>query len=123
MPDDPTPVLITHYHDWFATLTQEGTGHLQTLLADEWLYTNYAGLVRGKTEYLDWVAGLSDPLTIVGPYDLLAKRYDNIALVLGGYRVLREPDPSVLELRFTGVWIWRDGRWQCLLHHNSEIIG
>jgi len=44
-----------------------------------------------------------------------------MALVLGGYRVVHKPDPSVLELRFTGVWIWRDDRRQCLIHHNSEL--
>ena len=123
MPDDLAHVLTANYQDWFATLTQEGTGPLQSLLADEWRYTNYAGLVRGKAEYLDWVEGLSESLTIVGPYDVLVQRYDSIALVLGGYRVLHEPDPSVLELRFTGAWIWRDGRWQCLIHHNSEVVG
>jgi hypothetical protein len=119
--DDLVRVLTAHYKDWFAALSHEGTGPLETLLADEWLYTNYAAVVRGKAEYLDWIAGTSESLVVVGPYDLLVRRYDDMAVVVGGYRVVHEPDPSVLELRFTGVWTWRDNRWQCLIHHNTEL--
>jgi hypothetical protein len=42
--------------------------------------------------------------------------------LFGGYQVLL-PSGDVLELRFTGVWLWRDERWQCLMHHNSEVTG
>lgn len=91
------------------------------LLADEWRYTNYDGLVRDKESYLAHVGSVAEDVTFVGPYDLEVHRYDDVVLVLGGYRVISLPDDGVLELRFTGVWVFRDGQWRCLAHHNSVI--
>ena len=119
MSDDLTKTLTAHYQEWFAALTEPGTGPLDSLLADEWRYTNYDGLFRNKDEYLAWVSGFSEPLTFIGPYEVEVRRYGDTTLVFGGYRVLHQPDPQPLELRFTGGWIQRDGRWQCLFHHNS----
>ena len=121
MTDDLAALLAGHYEGWFAAITEEGVGPLGTLLADEWRYTNYDGMVRGKAEYLEHVGGLVETVTFVGPYDLEVTRYGSLAIVLGGYRVTDLPGGGALELRFTGVWIERDGRWQCLIHHNSEV--
>ncbi len=123
MPDDLTDHLTNCYRDWFDAIGGEGTGPLGSMLADEWMYTNYDGLVRGKTEYLDWVAGITESAVFIGPYDVEVRRHGDVVLVLGGYRVLHPSDDDVLELRFTGVWLWRNDRWQCLIHHNSEVTG
>ncbi len=122
MPGDLIVQLTNDYREWFAAIGAEGTGSLRSMLAQDWTYTNYDGLVRDKSEYLDWVAGTSDSAVFVGPYDVRVRRYGDIVLVVGGYRVVHpSDDDDVLELRFTGVWLWRDGRWQCLVHHNSEV--
>lgn len=123
MPDDLIDQLTNDYREWFAAIGAEGIGPLDSMLAQDWIYTNYDGLVRNKSGYLDWVAGTSDSAVFVGPYDVRVRRYGDIVLVVGGYRVVRPSDDDVLELRFTGVWSWRDDRWQCLVHHNSEVTG
>lgn len=114
--------LTDLYRDWFAAIVSEGTGDLERILADDWTYTNYDGVVRGKDEYLGWVAEQGPGVTFVGPYDVSVTRPAGLALVLGEYRVEDLPDGSTLPLRFTGLWEHRDGRWQCLTHHNSEIV-
>lgn len=119
--EDLTARLIATYREWFASIVGEGIGPLDEVLAEEWMYTNYDGLVRTKSEYLDWVAAVVESVEFAGPYDVEVRRYGDLALVLGGYRVDREPGGGALELRFTGLWIERDGRWQCLTHHNSEV--
>ena len=68
-----------------------------------------------------WVAEQGPGVTFVGPYDVTITRPARLALVLGEYRVEDLPDEQTLPLRFTGVWEHRNGRWQCLTHHNSEI--
>lgn len=120
--EDLNALLTGHYRSWFGAITAPGIGRLPDLLADEWRYTNYDGVVRGKAEYLDWVAEQGPGATFVGPYDAIVTRPAGLALVLGGYRVERA-DGGILELRFTGLWEQRDGRWQCLTHHNSKAVG
>jgi ketosteroid isomerase-like protein len=123
---DSTADLADHltqlYEQWFAAIVTEGVGDLGELLAEEWTYTNYDGMVRGKAEYLEWVATQGPGARFVGPYDVSITRPGDLALVLGEYRVEDLPDGSTLPLRFTGLWELRDGRWQCLTHHNSEIV-
>lgn len=123
MPDDLVRHLTRCYRDWFDAIGAAGTGPLDSMLADDWMYTNYDGLVRDKAEYLDWVAGFTEPADFVGPYNVAVRRHSGVVLVFGGYRVLHPPNDDVLELRFTGVWWWRDDRWQCLMHHNTEVTG
>jgi hypothetical protein len=113
---------LTHlYEEWFHTLCVEGIGRLDEILADEWVYTNYDGVVRDKGEYLDHVASVVETVTFEGPYELTVSEYGDLALCFGGYRVAGLPDDAVFELRFTGLWIERDGRRQCVFHHNSEV--
>jgi hypothetical protein len=121
--DQLTEHLTGLYAAWFAAITSEGVGPLDDVLADEWRYTNYDGMVRGKAAYLDHVASVAEDVTFVGPYAVEVSRHGDVALVLGGYRVEDLPGGEVLELRFTGAWVRRGGRWQCLAHHNSEVTG
>jgi ketosteroid isomerase-like protein len=121
MSDRLSEMLSDRYAAWFAAITTEGIGPLEEVLADEWRYTNYDGVVRDKQAYLEHVGGVAEEVTFVGPYDLDVARFGSVALVLGGYRVEDLPGGGALELRFTGVWIERDGRWQCLAHHNSAV--
>jgi ketosteroid isomerase-like protein len=123
MTDQLTDHLTGLYAAWFASITSEGVGPLDDVLAEEWRYTNYDGVVRGKAAYLDHVGSVAEAVTFVGPYDGEVSVHGDVALVLGGYRVEGLAGGGVLELRFTGAWRHRDGRWRCLAHHNSAVTG
>jgi hypothetical protein len=113
--------LTDRYQTWFASIVSEGIGPLRDVLAESWMYTNYDGLVRGREEYLGWVAEQGPGPVFVGPYDVSVTRFGDVALVTGGYRVEHPPDGDVLELRFSGLWDQMDGRWQCVMHHNTRV--
>ena len=113
--------LIDQYHAWFASITSDGIGSLPDLLAESWVYTNYDGLVRGAPEYLKWVAEQGPGPVFVGPYDVTVTRFEDVALVTGGYRVEHPPAGEVLELRFSGLWRCTGGRWRCVMHHNTRV--
>ena len=121
MSESISATLTTAYVAWFEAIVADGVGPISEMLDDEWIYTNYDGLVRHKAEYLEWVDEFSDPVTFVGPYELTVSVHGEIALVLGGYRVLGPGDDDVLELRFSGAWRNDNGAWRCLMHHNSEV--
>lgn len=122
-PEAVEAILAELYAEWFAVLSREGTGRLDEILAEEWVYTNYDGLVRGKEAYLIHVGAVVEEVTLDGPYDLVVHRYGDVALTGGGYRVTGLPDDAPdVELRFSGAWIDRKGRWQCLMHHNSTVV-
>jgi len=120
MADNLIEYLTRVYQDWFRAIGGEGIGLLESTLADEWVYTNYDGLVQNKSGYLRMIEDIAEPVEFVGPYDIKLQRYGDLVLVFGGYQVLR-PTDTVLMLRFTGVWLLRDDRWQCLVHHNSVV--
>ncbi len=114
--------LTDLYRGWFDAIGGVGIGSLESVLADEWMYSNYDGAVRDKHDYLAWIDTVSDPAVFVGPYDVSVRRYSDIARVRGGYRVSQPEGGDDLELRFTGVWVLRDDRWQSLVHHTSEVV-
>ncbi len=123
MQDSDEDVLRDLYRRWFEAIGETGTGSLPSVLSDEWRYTNYDGIVRTKTEYLEWIEDHSSVTTFEGPNDFVVRRYADMAITFGEYKVLDERGQVGLVLRFTGVWQWRADRWQCLLHHNSEVSG
>jgi len=120
MTDELIDHLTNGYREWFDAIQGDGTGTLGSMLADEWVYTNYDGLVRNRSDYLRSVTGAAEPVEFVGPYDVKVQRHEDIVLVFGGYHVLLPSDDSLM-LRFSGVWLLRDDRWQCLMHHNSVV--
>ena len=113
--------LINQYRTWFASIVSDGIGPLRDVLAESFIYTNYDGLVRRREEYLGWVVEQGPGPLFVGPYDVEVTAFEDVALATGGYRVEHPPAGDVLELRFSGLWGYIDGRWQCVMHHNTQV--
>ncbi len=124
MGEAPSDALVEElaglYRAWFATISQEGTGELDAILAEAWVYSNYDGVVRGKRDYLLHVGSVVEDVRLVGPTEMEARRYGPVVLVVGAYGV-EQPDGATVALRFTGVWEDAGGRWRCVAHHNSIV--
>jgi ketosteroid isomerase-like protein len=112
------------YAEWFAAIPRHDDDFFGRVLADDWVYTNIAGEVRGKLEYLDYIKQVPHDAP---PNELLAfevRLFGDIAIVHGDYAVASAVAGAPhlgSRTRFTAVWIRRGGHWQALTHHGCTI--
>jgi uncharacterized protein (TIGR02246 family) len=116
--------LERYYAEWFTAIPRHDDEFFGRVLADDWVYTNIAGEVRGKAQYLDYIKQVPEDAP---PNELLAfevRLFGDIAIAHGDYAVTSRPTGS-RDLgsltRFTAVWIHRDGSWQSLTHHGTTV--
>ncbi len=103
---------------------------LKNLLADDYVHTNASGSVPDKTRWLAFMKTRHEDLKSgkvrIDTYrndDLRIRVYGNTAVVTGanttiGYRDGRE---WKMNLRFTNVWVKREGRWLRAAFHDSHV--
>jgi hypothetical protein len=110
--------------DWNNATVNKDEKALDLLYAKEYSYTNQSGKVYNKQEDINEIASgkyktLSPPVLS----DVKAKVYGNIALVTGINTIkasLNGKDVSGSN-QFTDVFVWRDGRWQCISTQSNLI--
>jgi ketosteroid isomerase-like protein len=112
------------YAEWFAAIPRHDNVFFERTLSDDWVYTNIAGEVRGKAEYLEYVKPVPADAP---PNELLAleiRPFGDIVLAHGEYAVTSAAAGARdlgSRTRFTAVWIRRGGAWQSLTHHGTTI--
>jgi hypothetical protein len=110
------------YGDWFAAIPRQDHSFFERILSDDWHYTNYLGEVRGKGEYLAYIAPVGADVPPNRLVELIVRPFEPIVLVHGLYVVSDEfAPPAGPDTRFTAVWIRRDGEWKALAHHATTV--
>jgi len=110
------------YEEWFAAIPQDDPSFFRRVLADDWHYTNYYGQVRGKSEYLTYIAPVPPDAPVNRLVELVVRRFGSVVVVHGLYVVADEFAPSSgPNTRFTAVWELRDGAWTALAHHATTV--
>jgi Domain of unknown function (DUF4440) len=111
------------YADWFAGIPGDDDSFFRRVLADDWHYTNYYGEVRGKEDYLSYIAPIQADAPVMQMRELVVRPYPPVVIVYGMYAVPPELAPSAGgDTRFTAVWIQRDGQWTALAHHATTVV-
>ena len=116
--------LADLYDRWFASFETKNYAFWDEVLADDWVYTDFRGQVRGKGEYREMVSQLDLTDHFHRMYELRVRLVGDVAIVHGHYEVggkLLDGRDVSADTRFTANWIRRDGRWQCLMHHATKI--
>jgi hypothetical protein len=122
------------YEEWMQAATVHDDEWYRNNLADEFYYCSAGGGKATREEMID-IANLSQG-SEYKLHEVSARRYGDVVLAVGRYMgkgQFPEDDPLVnpamrakygrgVDLRFTGSWILRDGRWQSL-HLGTCQIG
>jgi hypothetical protein len=113
--------LLDLYKNWFREVPPDGDSEfLKQVLSDDWVYINYIGEIRGKAEYLEYIKPVPLNARPENVTDLQVRIFGDLVVVHGRYFA-----PGVGEdgstLLFTGVWIYREGAWECLTHHSTIL--
>ncbi len=121
------------YEDWMTAATVHDDDWYKNNLADEFYYFSAGGGKATREEIID-IANLSGS-SEYKLYEVTSRLYGEVVLSHGRYMGkgdfpaddplvspgMREKYGRGVELRFTGTWIKRDGRWQSLHLQTCEI--
>ncbi|MCG3154377.1 MAG: hypothetical protein DKINENOH_00971 [bacterium] len=120
-------------HDAFSRFAdayvKADTAVLTSLLADDYVHTNADGGVLDKTRWLAFAQTRHEDLQSgkarIDTYrndDLRIRVYGNTAVVTGRNTTIGVRDGKAwkMNLRFTNVWVKREGRWQRAAFHDSN---
>ena len=107
------------YREWFREVLGDSWDFFERHLADDWVYINFVGEVRSKTDYRSYIAHVPDDRMPTSLGNIIARPVGGVGIVHGEYLAPGGADDIDRLLRFTSVWQQSDGRWQCLTHHTT----
>ena len=116
-------VLIELERSWNAAVYQRDVDHIETLLADDFIGTYDDGSRGDKARELELIAGFNQQVESAVQDDFTVQIYDDTAVVWFTLRIIgiRQGQRAELTLRYTDVWLQRDGRWQCVSTHSTRV--
>ena len=112
--------LIQIEQTWAAALEKQDVSALMCILADEFEDAGPNGNLNGRAETLaraDHHPGQHHELS-----ELHARIYGDYAYIRGVARaVSTTPGAPLDKVRFTDVYVYREGRWQCVAAQESRF--
>ena len=96
---------------------------LDRLLADDLTYTHSTAKVDTKATYLEPLVSGRTRYQSLEPSDVQVRVYGTTGVVTGILRsvALVAGKESRTDMRFTNVWVQRDGRWQMVAWQSTRL--
>ncbi len=102
---------------------------VRRMTAEDYLQTDVNGKVQDKSA---WLAEYYMPIVermkarqfkwdVLERKDSQVRRYGNVAVLIGRTTLKGSNAPKARELRFTQVWVKRNGDWQRAVFHNAWL--
>ncbi len=116
-------VLANLERRWNAAFYQKDAAFIGTILADDFVATYDDGSRGDKAKELALAAAFDQQIESAVPDDFMVKVYGDTAVVRFALRVvgIRQGQRAETNLRYTDVWIVRDGRWLCVSSHSTRV--
>ena len=110
---------------WSQVFANKDFDHLKRIWADDFSYTMPGGIISDKKTGLANVADKSDTITSAGLVAFKAHVYSkNLAIGNGDHHEAgkdKDGKPFSRKFRFTNVWVRRNGKWQVVRGHASQL--
>jgi ketosteroid isomerase-like protein len=121
--DQGKDVLLKLTDELTTVKMKRDLGALDRLLADDFIFTNPAGLFADKAEYLEGAKADTAVYESVNNYDIVVRVYGDAGVVAGSTTVKGRYDGREIggRFRFTDMFVKRQGRWQCIAIHLTRI--
>ena len=108
---------------WNQAQLHHDANALSQLLPSTFVYTDYDGTVEDKAQFLK---DLKDPeyqASLVTNENVKVIPYNKAAVVTGTYHTKGKYKGKPFEHwgRFTDMWLFQDGLWQCVASHTNLI--
>lgn len=111
-------------HAWGEALIKADIAALDQILADEYMFTGPTGAVATKGPHLQDVETGTFKVIATEISDVSVRIYDTTAIVTGLNKVTANYLDRKINgnFRFSDTFVNRDGRWQVVNAHSSQII-
>lgn len=108
----------------FAAMTRADIAALDTLLADDLIYTHTTGRVETKEQFLESLRVRRIHYERISPHDLQLRRpTSDVAVITGRARieVTLADGRQEFDIRFTDVLVRRGDRWQTAIWQSTRL--
>ena len=115
--------LIALERGWNEAFYARDVEFLDSILADDFIVTYDDGARGDKTRELELSASFNQRVISATQEDFTVQVYDDAAVVWFTLRVvgIRRGQEAEIVLRYTDVWVMRDGRWQCVASQSTRV--
>lgn len=110
--------LVQLEHTWVQVVEQHDSAALGCILADEFEEADFDGSLISRSTMLASATKPSNGHSELA--DLHVRVYGDVAYVRG-IGVNSENGRPTGKTRFTDIFVYRDGRWQCVAGHDSRF--
>ena len=116
-------ILIELERGWNDAFYRKDVAFISNLLADEFVATYDDGSKGDKAKELALAIQFNQQVESAVKEDFVVRIYRDTAVVWFTLRVMgvRQGQRTELLLRYTDVWIVRDGRWQCVSSQSTRV--
>ena len=117
-------ILIALERGWNDAFYKRDVKFIERLLAEEFVATYDDGTRGDKQKELALAAAFNQQIESAVQDDFVVKIYRDTAVVWFTLNIvgIKQGERSPLTLRYTDVWVFRDGRWQCVSTHSTRVI-
>jgi ketosteroid isomerase-like protein len=108
--------LDTAIRDFGEAWARGDVDALRGMLSPDYTHTDVRGRFQGRDEWLEYARGRSGAATQIRFADVTTRVMGDVAIITGrndmvGGNIIVGDERSGLSLRFTQIWLRRDGRW------------
>ncbi len=116
-------ILIKLEQSWNEAFYRKDTALIESLLATEFTATYDDGSRGDKTKELGLIADFNQQVHSAIQDEFSVKTYGDTAVVWFTLHVvgIKQGQKAELTLRYTDVWVMRDGRWQCVSTQSTRV--
>ena len=115
--------LLQMEYDWVAANESGDVSTFDRIFADDFIYTLPDGTLHGKAEFI--ALGDQDPIDYdsIRVESMETRWYGTTAVITGaGFDYWTEEGMArTAAFQFTNVFVERDGRWQVVVGHSSQL--
>ena len=104
---------------WARALEEQDVATLDCILANDFEDASPVGTLSGRSKIL--TAAQKQPGNHHRLSEMHAHVYGDVGYIRGLATALTTDGKPKVIVRFTDVYVYRDGRWQCVAAHESEV--
>ncbi len=116
-------VLIELEQEWNAAFYRKDVAFIESILADEFVATYEDGSRGDKAHELALIAEFDQRVVSAVQDEFTVKVYQDTAVVWFTLNLvgIRQGERAEVTLRFTDVFVLRDGDWQCVSSQSTKV--